>query len=354
MFHQEEGLARKVTRSLLALTAVAAVALAGAGCGSSDSDSGSSSSSGAGGSAVKTTADVAGKRVILLTVTPQCDYCARATRAFEAGAARAGLSVEKKITNYDAAEQADQVNQAIAQRPDAIVYWPADATASIPSLNRMKAAKIPVIVTNSSPGEDKQDLWNAFTGPNDTTLGELAADAMIRGLEQKNGRAAGNIFVVGGQPGSPPAIQRLAGFERILKARAPDVKIVGNQPGNWDQTQATTAADGLFTANANKDIVGVYAQADNMAAGVIVSARRKGLDPARLVIVGGNCQPEGLRNIRSGEQYASVLQSPIDDGDLAARAVVNILSGREQPHNEYLPAEVITKANLATCAEGVG
>jgi ribose transport system substrate-binding protein len=352
MFHLEEGLTHRVARSLLALTAVAAVALVGAGCGSSDS--GSASSSSGGGSAVRTTADISGKRVILLTVTPQCDYCSRATRAFEDGAARAGLQVDKKITNYDAAEQADQVNQAVAQRPDAIVYWPADATASIPSLTRMKAAGIPVVVTNSSPGEDKQELWNAFTGPNDTRLGELAAEAMVRGLQEKNGRAEGNIFVVGGQPGSPPAIQRLAGFERVLAARAPGVRIVGNQPGNWDQTQATTAADGLFTANASKDIVGVYAQADNMAAGAIVSARRKGLDPSRLVIVGGNCQPEGLRNIRAGDQYASVLQSPVDDGALAARAVVNVLSGRQQPHNEYLPAEVITRANLQTCAAGVG
>lgn len=351
MFHLEEGVTRRVARSLLALTTAAVVTLGVAACGSSDS---SSSSAGDGGAPVKTTSDVSGKKVILLTVTPQCDYCARATRAFEDTAKSAGLVVEKKITNYDAAEQADQVNQAIAQRPDAIVYWPADATASIPSLNRMKAAKIPVVVTNSSPGERYSDLFNAFTGPNDTRLGELAAEGMIRGLQEKNGRAAGNIFVVSGQPGSPPAIQRLDGFKRTLAEKAPDVKIVGTQPGNWDQTQATTAADGLFTANASKNIVGVYAQADNMAAGVITSARRKGLTPSRLVIVGGNCQPEGLRNIRSGDQYSSVLQSPLDDGRLAAEAVVNVLSGRTQEHNDYLPAEVIVRANLDTCAEGVG
>ncbi|MBB4663196.1 sugar ABC transporter substrate-binding protein [Conexibacter arvalis] len=355
MFHLEEGVTRRVARSLLALTTAAVVTFGVAACGSSDDSSGSSGGSdGGGAAAVQTSDDVSGKKVILLTVTPQCDYCARATRAFEETAKRAGLVVEKKITNYDAAEQADQVNQAIAQRPDAIAYWPADATASIPSLNRMKAARVPVIVTNSSPGERYSDLFNAFTGPNDTRLGELAAEGLIRGLEEKNGRAEGNIFVVGGQPGSPPAIQRLEGFERTLAERAPGIRIVGNQPGNWDQTQATTAADGLFTANAGKNIVGVYAQADNMAAGVIVSAKRKGLDPRRLVIVGGNCQPEGLRNIRSGEQYSSVLQSPLDDGRLAAEAVVNVLSGRDQEHNDYLPAEVIVRENLATCAEGVG
>jgi ribose transport system substrate-binding protein len=355
MFHQEEGVTRRVARTLLALTAAAAVVAGLAACGSSSGSSeGSSGSSQSGGSPVQAASDVRGKRVALITVTPQCDYCARATRAFEEGAARAGLVVEKKITNYDAAEQADQVNQAIAQRPDAIVYWPADATASIPSLNRMKAAKIPVVVTNSSPGERYGDLYNAFTGPNDEKLGELAAEGMIRGLEAKDGRAAGNIFVIIGQPGSPPAIQRLDGFKRVLAARAPGVRIVGQQPGNWDQTAATTAADGLFTANASNNIVGVYAQADNMAAGVITSAKRKGIDPKRLVIVGGNCQPEGLRNIRSGDQYSSVLQSPLDDGGLAARAVINLLAGRPQPHNDYLPAEIIVRSNLADCAKGVG
>lgn len=351
MFHRFRG-STPARRTLLAATAAATLALGATACGSSDDDGGSKASSG--GDAAQSGGSASGKKVAFLTVTEQCDYCARAIREFQRVAQDAGIKVETKTTDYDAAEQADQVNQAVAQRPDAIVYWPADATASIPSLNRIKAAGIPVVVMNSSPGPQHEALWTAFTGPNDEQLGELAAKGMIEGFEAKGEKPEGNIFVVLGQPGSPPAIQRLAGFKKTLAADAPGVKIVGEQPGNWDQTEATKAADGLFTANAGKNIKGVYAQADNMAAGVVVAAKRRKLDPKDLVIVGGNCQPEGLRNIGSGDQYSSVLQSPVDDGRLAAEAVVNILSGKDQAKETYLPHEVITKENLATCEKGVG
>ena len=121
------------------------------------------------------------------------------------------------------------------------------------------------------------------------------------------------------------------------------------QPGNWDQARATDAAAALFT-QVGSDVKGVYAQNDTMMAGVIVAAQRAGLDPSKLVLVGSNCTTEGVTAIKAGTQYATVLQSPVDDGAFAAKAMGDLLDGKKLEKTLYLPKEIVTKDNLSICA----
>jgi ribose transport system substrate-binding protein len=294
-----------------------------------------------------------GSKVILLTVTEECSYCALHLRAFKEAATAAGLDLEVKINNFNAADQASQVDQAIAERPAAIVLWPADAGAIIPSLKKIKNAGIPLVLTNSQPDPKYSELWDVFTGPNDIGNGESAAQAMIQGFKAKGFGDKGKVFIVEGVPGTPPQIQRSKGFEEVLGRDAPGIVVAGKQNGNWDQTKATDAAAALF-AQVGKETKGVYAQADNMLSGVIVAAKRAGIDPSSIVLVGSNCSVEGVNAINDGTQYASVLQSPIDDGKYAANAVVDLLDGKKPDKTIYLPHEIITKGNVTDCNAAIG
>jgi ABC-type sugar transport system substrate-binding protein len=295
-------------------------------------------------------AKAVGAKVVILTVSQECEYCAMHLRSFLEAAKAGGLNVDVKINNYDPATQATQVDQAIAQKPDAIVLWPADASALVPSIRKIKNANIPLVISNSMPDKKYAKYWDAYTGPNDEELGEHAALALIQGFQEKGLGVNGSIFVIEGVPGTPPQIQRLEGFKKILSEKAPEIKILGIQPGNWDQSKATEAAAPLFTQY--RDVVkGVYAQADNMCAGVIVAAQRAGLDPSKLVLVGGNFMPEGLKAISDGTMYGSVEQSPIEDGKYAAQAVIELLDGKKAEAIRYLPNPIITKKNVAEYAE---
>lgn len=298
--------------------------------------------------AVDANAAAKGSKIILLTVSEECSYCSLHQTAFKEEAKKLGIEVEVKINNFDAAEQASQVDQAIGQKPDAIVLWPADASAIVPSLRKIKNAGIPLVVTNSLPDQKYSEYWNVFTGPNDIGNGESAGKAMIQGFKDKGYGSSDEVFVVFGVPGTPPQIQRLDGFTKVLEGDATGIKIAGAQPGNWDQTKATEAAAALFTQYGDK-IKGVYAQADNMLAGVIVAAQRAGMDPTKLVLVGSNCSIEGITAIENGTQYASVLQSPIDDGVYAAQAVADVLDGKTVEKTRFLPHEIVTKDNVKDC-----
>ena len=96
-----------------------------------------------------------------------------------------------------------------------------------------------------------------------------------------------------------------------------------------EQPQATSAAASLITQFGNKNLRGIYAQADNMLAGAIVAADRAGLKSTDLAMVGSDCSTEGYTGIEKGIQYASVLQSPIEDGEYAAKAVMVASKARE-------------------------
>ena len=139
-------------------------------------------------------------------------------------------------------------------------------------------------------------------------------------------------------------------LRRVLGKKAPGITVAGKQNGNWDQTKATDAAAALFT-QVGPEVKGVYAQADNMMSGVIVAAKRAGIDPSKLVLVGSNCSIEGVNQINDGTQYATVLQSPIDDGKYAANAVIDLLNGKKLDKDIYLPHEIVTKANVKVVVE---
>ena len=144
------------------------------------------------------------KEIVLLTVSQTCDYCAKHTETFKAAMAKAGIKVRVVVNEFNAADQAQQVNQAISTQPDAMVVWPADSRAIIPSLVRIKKAGIPVVVSNSYPQTPDTSLWTAYTGPNDIANGEAAAHAMVDAFEAKGFGDTGNIVALVGPPGLRP------------------------------------------------------------------------------------------------------------------------------------------------------
>lgn len=297
---------------------------------------------------VEAKADAEGSKVILLTVTDKCTYCARHRKAFLEKANALGMSVDYRITDYDAALQAQQVEWAIGQDPDAIVLWPAVLDSIVPSLRKVYAAGIPLVLTNSKPQDANADLWDVYTGPNDIANGELAAKGMIEGFAAKGFGVSGRIIMIEGPAGSTPQIQRAEGFECVLGAQAPGISIVGKMSSEWNEQAGAAAATALF-AQVGTDIQGIYGQDDNVLAGAIEAARDAGLDPQSLVLVGSDCNANGVAGLVAGIQYASVLQSAIDDGEYAAQAAADLLDGKSLPKEIYLPHVLVTSDNVGVC-----
>lgn len=326
--------------------AAGAVLLAGLMSGCADSGSGSTSTGSDSSQPLK------GKRIAIMTVTQSCDICKRITDATKDTVEKAGAEADVHVQEYDPALQAQQVNQAISQRVDLAIIFPADAAAVVPSLVRLKQARIPVVILDGLPQTDDKSLFEAFAGSNDVEYGKAAADAMIQGFQEKGLGDKGSVLVIQGFPGIPSTIYREKGFREQLAAKMPGIKVVGAQPGNFDQTQATDATAALLTKYPN--VQGIYSIADMMMAGAITAAERSGLDPTKMVMVGTSCTIEGYNNMKNGKQYADILQDPYEEGGNAGQAAIDILTGKDVEQFIFNSHPIITKENLSECDRALG
>ena len=293
-------------------------------------------------------AAASGSRVVLLSAPDVCGYCAAYNNAARAAAKERGIQLEVVTNKFDAAQQAAQVDQAIASKPDAIILWPIDENALVPSIRKIKAAGIPLVVSDGKPDFKHEANWLAWSGPDDLAQGRLAARLMVTAFRERGLGDSGEIFTITGAPGTSPAILRKRGFEEELAKLAPNIRIVASQPGNWDQGVAAEAAAGLFTRH-GKTIKGVFAHEDVMMAGVVAAAERAGFDPGKLALVGFGCEPVGVQMLKNGSMHSTIEQSPLLDGRYPVENIANVLDKKPVERVRILPSPAITRANVSSC-----
>jgi ABC-type sugar transport system substrate-binding protein len=341
------GHMRALSRRTGALAAAGCIAIGLAACGSSSSSgSGSSGSSNAStgsspppnaatSTTVPTTKVKGNKKVILVTCEPNvfCHaYNINLTQKLKAS----GVKVTQLSDNFDPAVQNQHMNQAIAQKPDAIVLFASNADAIVPALRRAKAAGVPVVNVDArlKPNGDKLVTFNAVA--NNAALGRSAAQNLVEGMK-KAGHTSGKIISITGTMGTLIVQDRLDAFQKYMK-QYPQYKVVATQDGNWDQVKSSQIALQLLTKYRSQGgIQGAYGMADYQAAGIIQAAQQLGIPTGvngaqSLVVTGSNCTPTGYPLLASGKLYGDATQSPIHESNTAYTHVAAFLNGQKQPH----------------------
>jgi ABC-type sugar transport system substrate-binding protein len=297
-----------------------AVATAAVGCGSDDSGSSSNASSSA-SSSKSSGGGLQGKKVFFLGCGSAVPYCAAQNKTVKADLARTGAQLTLLESNYDPAVQSQQMNQALSQHADIIALVPAAQAPLRPVLLKAKAAKVPVLLLFNAPEAGMRPLFTSWIGQDDAAEAKNSAQQMIEGLK-KVGKTSGNILMVAGAPGGATTLRTKAFTEAI---NASPYKLADQANGQWDPVKATTVAQQLFAKWKDKGFVGVYGMSGAMAAGVVQAAKQSnlttGADKKGLIITGNNCDPTSIKAIQSGDMYADIKQSPIDDAHLATGAV---------------------------------
>jgi ABC-type sugar transport system substrate-binding protein len=309
----------RATRALAVAGVVAA--MAAAGCGSDDSGSSSSSSGGSTSSAKSSGGGLQGKKVFFLGCGSAVPYCAAQNKTVKADLAGSGAQLTLLESNYDPAVQSQQINQALSQHADMIALVPAAQAPLRPALLKAKAAKVPVLLLFNAPEAGMLPLFASWIGQDDAAEAKASAQQMIDGLK-KLGKTSGNILMVAGAPGGATTLRTKA-FSDAIKGSP--YKLADKANGQWDPVKATSVAQQLFAKWKDKDLVGVYGMSGAMAAGVVQAAKQSnlktGAEQKGLIITGNNCDPTSIKAIQSGDMYADIKQSPIDDAHLATDAV---------------------------------
>jgi ABC-type sugar transport system substrate-binding protein len=292
-----------------------------------------------------------GKRVAMFMGPTQDKYIGALSKSFETAATAAGLKVTVFSSPFDPALQAQQVDDAIGQKFDMLVVQTISQQAIIPPLTRAKNAGIPVIlIVVPLAGSETDDLYLTFVGYDDTVFGDLAGSAMVNALVS-SGRTTAKVAVLAGSMAEGKAPIRDKAFRAALAKHA-GFEVVVTEDVHWNPALAERAAGQLLARFAGQGgLDGIYGMNDSVANAAIQSAESAGLTvgtaKGSIVIVGGNCQAPGIKNLEAGKMAATVAQLPVEEGKIAAAKAKDFFEGKKPEKMNYLPTELVTKANLS-------
>lgn len=286
-------------------------------------------------------AEAAGSEICYITAAESHAYATPANEAFQEAADEAGAKVTMLSQDFDVQTGTEQLTTCIGRSPDGIVLWPLDPQAYIPGLIQAQTAGIPVVLINSPMDDEALELVASFTGPDVYEEGVLSADAMDEALGGEGG-----VVIIAGQAGNGTSIGRTDGFTDQLEEIGSGIEVLQTVNADFDQQKALVASRDLITRFGD-DIDGVYANDDTMARGFIDAWAEAGKDPAEIPpIVGINGQQDAFESIRQGQFYATIVQSPVEDGKLALETIVQAAAGETVENRIPIPLTVVTEENV--------
>jgi ribose transport system substrate-binding protein len=227
-------------------------------------------------------------------------------------------------------EQKALVAEALASRPDAVLFNPTDDVAMAQDVARISAAGIPVAVFINRMAVPVL----TFVGSDDVRVGETIARALFRGLG-----GTGKVVALDGTPGARTARDRTEGLKRAL-ADNPGMELVGSRVGYLQEAPARIAMEELLQAHPRID--GVWTANDVMAFGALAALREAGRTAS---VVGINGLPAAIEHIERGTMLASVDFSAFNIAAIATHAVLRHLAGQKVPAEIMVPAELIDRSN---------
>jgi ABC-type sugar transport system substrate-binding protein len=291
----------------------------------------------------------AGKKIAYFDAGPTHPFVAALNKAFNARAKELGLEVTQFDTPYDAALQAQQIDDAIARKFDLLVIMAASQSAVVPALSRAQKASIPVIITNNGIKEGVEDLYISEISDDNAKLGRLAAESVVKALKE-SGRTESKIALITGVLAEGVAKTRLQSFEAVMKDH-PDIQTVATEDAYWDTAKSETIAGQLFARFAPKGgLDAMVGWADNQTAAIIRAAEAAhiplGTRKGQLVVIGTNCTPDGVKAIREGKEYSTGTQAPVNTGQKTAELVADYFNGKTLPKHVILDVHTVDKANV--------
>jgi ribose transport system substrate-binding protein len=198
--------------------------------------------------------------------------------------------------------QQSQMNDVINLKPKAIILAAVDFNALQPSIEKARAAGIPVMIFDRQITATKTDLTSVA---GTVEIGYVAADQIEGLLKKKNGSVKGKVLQVLGDPGDPYTLDIQKGFEEKMKA-FPDVKIISLPAMQWEASNAGTIVADQLVANPDIDLIFVHAA--HLAVAAVASLEAKGKKPGDVLLVSSNGAPVGLDLIRKGWEQVEVEQ----------------------------------------------
>jgi len=240
----------------------------------------------------------------------------------------------------NAIEQVDHVDQMIASDLDAIGIIVSDGNVLVSAVEACQKAVIPV----GTPGAEinipkfaENDVDVRIVGGNyqpGYNLGKYMSEIM---------GGEGNVVIIFGIPGIGVAVDRDKGVTDAL-AESPGIKILDDQPGNWDPEKSYNVMSDFLTKYDKIDAV--FGGFDGGAMAAYQAAQAVGREK-EMKFFGFDGQVAAFESIAKGEMQATVDMNSYNLGYLLARDLHrSVVYPKFQSTYLEVNYKVVTRDNL--------
>lgn len=318
---------KKLTTGAVAI-GVAALVLTG--CGAGDPN--------AGGGATGSADD---QITVGVSVYDMSSFVTQGKEGIDAYAAANNVKILWNSANLDVNTQANQIDQFVNQKVDAILVNPVQAGSLQPQVAAAKAAGIPFVDVNASL---KNDQLDGSVQPDDNAAGAQEAQMMMDELGGK-----GNVVILQGPLGGSGEIDRGAGIDSVL-AKYPEVKVLAKDTANWKRDEAVNKMKNWISAFGD-DIDGVISQNDDMGLGALQALKEAGV--TNIPIVGIDGIEDGLKAVKNGDFIGTSLQHGTVEMAAGLAVAVDLAKGVSVNAKPVYEMPAITKDNVDVAMKNV-
>lgn len=264
--------------------------------------------------------------------------------------ARFGVKFEFEFaapSEHEAVEaQVATIENWVAKGFDAILVCSAGDFDSMNAVYQKAMDNGTAIYMFNMPAEmwDESDLkaTSVIGYNNHYQAGYLVGQYLAKKLNGK-----GDILLVWGLPGHWSTSRKNGFLEAISKY--PDMKVVGEQRGDYVRDKGMAAAENMLEANPNVDAI--YGENEEMALGAVQAIESRGLKfwngTEGIITIGADGLTSGYESIKAGKLTATVNVGPVDQGREFIKAVfMHELLGYSVDKIINVPTTVIDKDNV--------
>lgn len=275
-----------------------------------------------------------GKKVIYLKFLDH-PYLTAMQNGMQKVADHYGIEMKMMCADYDASQQARQVDQAVNEKPDLVIFNAVDAKGAAPLLRKLNEARIPVIASNQMCTHEGLAYTLAWCGPDDWGNNRNLAKVFAEKMHNEGG-----YCIVRHKAGNSCYDSRTWAIVTELQKIAPKMKCLDMQTSNLDKIETEKLVAGWIT-RFGPELKGITC-ADDSGAQLGVNKACKDANRADIVRVAAGNSKVGMDAVKSGEVAAITFQSAEGDGAIAMELAAEWFSGKKLPEVRYLPKGVIT------------
>jgi ribose transport system substrate-binding protein len=284
-----------------------------------------------------------GETVRIAFSAPGADHgwLAAITTNAEAAAEELGdVELELLEGTNDAATQSTQIEQLVADDPDALVILPHDGEALTDAAQEAMDAGIPVI--NVDRKFSTAQAYRTFIGGDNYGIGVSAGNYFADELG-----CEGKVVEIQGLAGISVTEDRSQGFRDAIEQCNGGIEIVASQPADFVPDKGLQVMETILQAE--DEIDAVYTHDDDMAEGVVSAIENAGREE-EMFLTGAGGSGAAMDRIAEGGLYrATFMYNPSMSGSAVNLArLIALGEGMTELTEPDVPSEIVLPAATVT------